>query len=206
MPFGAHETMEVHEVLNEKINLINHFSLYAQQCQNQQLRQMIEHHLQTAVQSYDQLVAYTHDYNSQANRNQEYGMMNIQPQQIQYGLNNPQPQTPQMLGSFNDQQIVSAVLSWHKNSAKNHMSSSLECADPNVRQMLINGANNCANQAYEVFMFMNQQGTYQVPTMQDHTAKTYLHSYQPMNQQEQQQQQMAQNQHPQQQSNQQPIQ
>jgi hypothetical protein len=52
---------------------------------------------------------------------------------------------------------------------------------------------------------MNQQGSYQVPTMQDHTAKTFLHSYQPMNQQGQQQ--MPQGQHMQQQGHQQqPIQ
>lgn len=189
MPFGAHETMEVHEVLNEKINLINHFSLYAQQCQSQQLRQMIQNHLQTNMQSYDQLVAYSHDYNynAGANGSQTYRMPSVQPQQIQYGLNNPGPQMPQTQGNFNDQQIAAAMLSGHKNSAKNHMAASLECADPNVRQMLINGAITCANQAYEVFIFMNQQGMYQVPTMQDHTAKTYLHSYQPMNQQPQQQ-------------------
>ncbi len=184
MPFGAHETMEVHEILNEKINLINHFSFYLQEIQNQQLRQMMEHHLQTAIQFYDQLISYTHDYNAAGNQNQSqaFGAPNVQPQDIQYGLNNPTQQRPQTQESFNDQQIVAALLSWHKNSAKNHLWSSLECADPNVRQMLLNGAVTCANQAYEVFIFMNQQGSYQIPTMQDHTAKTFLHSYQPMNQ------------------------
>jgi spore coat protein CotF len=187
MPYGAHETMEVHEVLNEKINLINHFSFYAQQTQNQQLRQMIQHHLQTATQAYDQLVGYTHNYNA-ATQQQVYGMPDVQPNQIQYGLNNPSPQIPQMQGSLNDQQIMMAMLTCHKNSAKNHMAGALECADPNVRQMLVSGAIACANQAYEVFLLMNEQGAYQVPTMQDHTAKTYLHSYQPMQQQTMQQQ------------------
>lgn len=181
MPYGAHETMEVHEMLNEKINLINHFSWYAQQTQTPVLRQMIDRHIRTAIQAYDQLVAYTHDYAAANNRSQTYGMPNAQPQHIQYGLHNPKSQAPQVQGNFSDVQIAAAILSWHKNSAKNHMSSSLECADPNVRQMLINGAVNCANQAYEVFLLMNQNGLYQVPTMQDHTAKTYLHSYQPMN-------------------------
>ena len=67
MPFGAHETMEVHEILLEKINLINHFSMYNQMTQNPQLRQMIDRHLQTAMQSYDQLVSYTHDYSAGRN-------------------------------------------------------------------------------------------------------------------------------------------
>jgi spore coat protein CotF len=45
-------------------------------------------------------------------------------------------------------------------------------------------ANTCANEAYEVFLFMNQQGQYQVPTIQNHTAKTLLHSFQPAEQQD----------------------
>jgi len=64
MPFGAHETMEVHEILNEKINMINHFGLYKQICQDPQLRDMIERHMQTAVASYNEIVQYTHDYSA----------------------------------------------------------------------------------------------------------------------------------------------
>jgi spore coat protein CotF len=182
MPFGAHETMEVHEVLNEKINLINHFALYSQQTQNEQLRQMMERHMQSTIQSYDQLVSYTHDYASGQQRRQAQGMLNVQPQSIQYGLRNPPQQSPQMQGQLNDQQIAFALLLCDKNSAKNEMQAALECADPNVREMLLSSANTCANEAYEVFLFLNQQGQYQVPTMKDNTAKTFLHSYQPVQQ------------------------
>jgi spore coat protein CotF len=182
MPFGAHETMEVHEALNEKINMINHFALYTQQTQNEQLRQMMQRHLQSAIQSYDQLVAYTHDYNGGQQRRQAQGMLNVEPQNIQYGLNNPPQHAPQMQGQLNDEQIAFALLSCHKNSARNSMISALECADPNIREMMLMSANSCANQAYEVFMFMNQQGQYQVPTMKDNTAKTLLHTFQPTDQ------------------------
>ncbi|MFS1511953.1 spore coat protein [Chengkuizengella sp. SCS-71B] len=182
MPFGAHETMEVHEILNGSINMINHFSLYASQCQDHNLRQMIHNHIQTAVEGYDQLVAYTHDYNAANRSMQPYSQPNIQPQQVRYGLHQPQSHVPQTQGQLNDQQIIAGMLCLHKGSAKNHIAASLECADPNVREMLIHGAVNCANQAYEVFLFMNQQGYYQVPTMEDHTAKTYLHSYKPVQQ------------------------
>ena len=180
MPFGAHETMETHEILNEKINLINHFSLYIQTCQNPNLRQIIERHRQTAIQAYDQLVAYTHNYNAaNTHMQQPFTIQNFRPEQISYGLNNPASMTPQVSGRLSDPMIALAVLSCHKNSAKNHMAAALECADPNIRQMLIQGSLTCAQQAYEMFVFMNQDGLYQVPTMQDHTAKTFLHSYQP---------------------------
>lgn len=183
MPFGAHETVEVHEILNEKMNMIAHFSLYAEQVQSPQIRDLIQHHLQTAMQQYDQLVAYTHDYSaanrSEGNRAGSYQMGGASPEQIMYGLRQPAPVAPQMQGRLNDQQILSAVLCCHKNSAKNGMSASLECADPNVRQMLLNGAVTANQNAYDTFLLMNQLGQYQVPTMQDHTAKTFLHAFQP---------------------------
>ena len=184
MPFGAHETMEVHEILNEKINLINHFMLYAQQCQNQRLRQMIDHQMQTAIQSYNQLVAYTHDYAAANQGMSPAGGMHtqVQPENIHYGLRNPAQQMPQQTASLNDTQIVRAMLSCHKASAKLHLNGALECADPNVREMLMNGAITCTRQAYDVFLMMNEQGLYQVPTINDQTAKTFLHSYQPMQQ------------------------
>ncbi|GIQ68166.1 spore coat protein [Xylanibacillus composti] len=183
MPFGAHETMEVHEILNEKIHLINLFGRMAHETENHQLRQMIERHLQTAVEAYDQMVAYTHDYGAANRMPQVYGMPRMSPEQVQYGLHNPAPMLPQPQQAFRDQQIASALLLAHKNSAKNHMAASLECADPNLRQMMVNGAITCSNQAYEVFLLMNENGLYQVPTMNDHTAKTFLHAYQPTNSQ-----------------------
>jgi spore coat protein CotF len=51
--------------------------------------------------------------------------------------------------------------------------------------MLVNGAVTCSNQAYEVFLFMNERGIYQVPRMNDQTAKTFLHTYQPASQAQQ---------------------
>lgn len=186
MPFGAHETMEVHEILNEKINLINHFGMYMQMCRDPQLRNMIERHLRTAVTAYDEMVRYTHDYTAAQHQTAPYAMPSTSPQQVAYGLDNPGSMAPSMQGQLNDMQIASAVLCAHKNSAKNHMIASLEAADPNVRQMLVNGAVTCSNQAYEVFLYMNERGIYQVPKMNDQTAKTFLHSYQPAMQMQQQ--------------------
>jgi len=181
MPFGAAETLAVHEILSEKICMLDHFSFYMSQCQDPALRQMIQRHMQTAIQSYNQLVTYTHDYRQAPPL--RMGNTSVSPQDIQYGLRNPSPESPSMpTMRFSDKQIAGAMLSNHKNSAKNQMSAATECADPNVRQMLMSGSVTCCNQSYEVFLYMNQRGWYQVPTLQDHTAKTMLHHYQPTNQ------------------------
>ncbi|MEH7120245.1 spore coat protein [Neobacillus vireti] len=181
MPFGAHEAMEVHEILTEKINMMNHFNLYAQQAKNPQLKEMIHRHLQEEIKSYDTIVSYTHDYQTFAPMSSNTNVGSVKPDQIQYGLDNPSMLTPESNTTFNDYEIASALLICHKNGASNGVKATLEIADPNLRQVLLNGAVNCVNQAYEVFLFMNQQGQYQIPTMRDHTAKTYLHTFQPVN-------------------------
>jgi spore coat protein CotF len=179
MPFGAHETMEVHEILTEKLNMISHFNLYASQTKNPELRNMITRHLQEEIKSYDAIVAYTHDYTQFTPVTPNTNVNHIKPDQIQYGLNNPSMLAPETNAVLNDYEVASAMLICHKNGANNGVKASLEMADPNLRQMLMNGAFNCVNQAYEVFLFMNEQGMYQVPQIKDHTAKTYLHSFQP---------------------------
>lgn len=179
MPFGAHETMEVHEILMEKINMITHFNFYATETQNQQLIDMIIRHQQEEIRSYNEIVAYTHDYTGFNPVPPQTNIRGIMPQDIKYGLNNPPPSSPEIDAALSDSEVATAMLCCHKNAARNGMWATLECADPNLRRMLLNSAANCANQAYEVFLFMNQQGLYQVPQLKDHTAKTFIHSYQP---------------------------
>jgi spore coat protein CotF len=179
--FGAHEVMEASEILSEKMNLINHLAMYEQEAQDEQLRSMIRRHMDTAIQAYDQMVAYTHDFSARHGMQQSYPQPDANLERLKYGLRNPQPMAPQRTGRFNDTMIQAALLSCHKMSATEHMHRGLEVTDPYLRQMFLNGAITCFNQAYEIFLLMNQQGGYQVPTLQDHTAKTVLHAYQPMN-------------------------
>ncbi len=181
MKFGAHEVMEVSEILSEKMNLINHLALYEQEAQDEQLRSMIRRHLDMAIGAYDNMVAYTHDYSARQGMQPPYPQPDANLERLKYGLRNPQPVAPQRTGRFNDTMIATALLTAHKASATCHIQRGLEVTDPNLRQMFMNGAISCFNQAYETFLFMNQQGTYQVATLHDHTAKTMLHSYMPMN-------------------------
>lgn len=177
MPFGAHESMEVHEVLNEQICLIDHLAMYAEMCSDPALLELLHRHRTHALTHYNQLASYTHDYRAVVPIEVQFSQVTT-PRNIQYGLHNPAPVGPTGLDQFYDAQIARSLLLSHKNSAKNQMNASLECADPYIRQMLLNGANACNYHAYEVFEYLNARGMYQVPTMSGHTAKTFLHTYQ----------------------------
>ncbi|MBM7691003.1 spore coat protein CotF [Peribacillus deserti] len=180
MPFGAHETMEVHECLMEKVNMLNQFNFYLKQAKNPRLVDMIIRHQQEEIRSYNEVLAYTHDYNRFSPISPNTNIRGIEPQQIHYGVQNPPPFQPESsLNQLGDKEVAIGMLLCHKNAARNSMWATLETADPNLRKLLLNCAVNCSNQAFEVFLFMNQNGMYQVPEMNSDTAKTLLHSYVP---------------------------
>jgi len=180
MPFGARETLEAHEMLQELKIGIEHLAYYARHCSDRGLKSVLERHTDRMIGAYDRLRGYTHDYHAASGRPLPYERPNVSPQDIRYGLHNPQqiPLQESGRGGYPPEQLALYALNIHKNMARNAMAAALECADPNVRDILLNAANSCANEAYELFLALNAQGTYQVPSMHDHTAKTYLHPYQ----------------------------
>ena len=175
---GAHEVMEVHEVLSSAINAINQCQLYRPHVQDQHLASMVDHQLQFMIQEYNNLVQAVNQKGiSMGSPYRSQSMQNFQPT---YGLDNPQVQSPNMSPyQLNDSDIASGVLGIHKVGAAFKMLATLECADPNLRHMIQQGAINCAEQAYEVWQYMNQKGFYQVPTMKEMTTNTIASSYSP---------------------------
>jgi hypothetical protein len=81
-----------------------------------------------------------------------------------------------------DRDVASAVLGLHKTGAVMKMHAALECADPEVRAAMLQGANNCAHQAYEIWSYMNRRGYYQIPVFQEMAQTNMLRGYQPMDQ------------------------
>ncbi|MFB5675004.1 spore coat protein [Paenibacillus terreus] len=179
MKFGAHETMETHEILMEKLNAITHCNLYAKQAKNPKLRDMIARHQRDAINSYNEIVSLTRGGGQFTPISTPAHTQGVQHQQIQYGLDNPPRFAPQNDDTLSDHEISTAMLICHKNGARNAAWAALECADPNLRRAMQNSAQACTDHAYEVFLFLNEQGLYQVPTMKTETTHNFLGSYQP---------------------------
>lgn len=174
--FGAHEIMEMHEVLCETINCINTFQLFQQHVTDAGLRQILDR----------QLEFLNNEYNSMVNTLHTHGWAQAVPYRAQkggtpkYGLQQPATEAPNASPQqLDDRDIAACMLSSAKCSATMRMHAALECADPNLRSMLLQAAQNSAEMAYETWNFMNQKGYYQVPTMMPQTTQTMINVYQP---------------------------
>jgi len=173
--FGAHETMEIHEVLTGTIVGINQFQLFRPQVRDGQLGQMLDHQLGFMLTEYDNLVGML---NRQGQREAiPYQAPRVSAQPV-YGLDNPERQAPNFTAEqLDDRDIAAAMLFYHKSSAAKKMTAALEIADSQVRRAIQQSAVNCSEQAYEVWQYMNQKGYYQVPTMKETTTAAVLGTY-----------------------------
>ncbi len=175
---GAHEVIKIHEVLSESINAINTAQLFSEHCKDQSLKDIINR----------QLEFMTNEYNNMVSSIQQQGFQEAVPYRTTsnfsptYGLRSPEKEMPNPSAKqIDDRAVASAVMSAHKCSASKRLAGALECANPELRRMLVQGAINCTDQAYELWQFMNSKGYYQVPTMQQNTTNTMLNIYQPSN-------------------------
>lgn len=172
---GAHEVMEMHEVMNDAINGLNQFQLYRSFVKDPQLQQIMDRQIQFAINEYNGMVSIA----QQKSGGQAIPYRSPKNFSPVYGLDNPGTQSPNVSANqMDDRDVASSMLSCHKSSALFKMIAALECADPQLRSMLQQGAVNCAEQAYEIWQYMNQKGYYQVPTMKEMTTNTVMNSYQ----------------------------
>ncbi|MFT4412467.1 spore coat protein [Fredinandcohnia humi] len=174
---GAHELMEIHEVLCDTIDGINQFQLYQPHCQDPQLQNILQNQLNFMTNEYNSMVNMVSGKANGANLGTMRPKTSFSPT---YGLNNPAPNQPNTsMNQMDDRDVASGMLGCAKSSAVLRMHAALECADPQIRIAMVQGARNCADQAYEIWQYMNTKGYYQVPTLKDDTAQTFSGMYQP---------------------------
>ena len=189
--FGAHEMMELHEVLTDTIDGINQFQLYRSHVQDDQLLNILDNQTQFMMQEYNSLVSMISSQGGHGSVPQRTlsGQQNFSPS---YGMRQPEPEMPKTsMQMLEDRDVASGMLGCHKASALSRMHATLEIADTQIRHSIMQGANSCAEQAYELFQYMNQKGFYQVPTLAEQTTQTMMGMYQPSSPMNMQQNQMV---------------
>ncbi|TCT26660.1 coat F domain-containing protein [Melghiribacillus thermohalophilus] len=173
---GAHEIMELHEVLSDTINGINQFQMYREYCQDPELRRIIDNQVHFMTNEYNTLVNLTQGKSGEFRTNHTPRTASSPT----YGLQNQSSSRPNAsVNQMNDRDIANGMLGCHKTTASFRMNAALEIADRQIREAIIQGAKNSADQAYEVWSYMNSKGYYQVPTFDQQTSQQIINAYQP---------------------------
>ncbi|WP_166246302.1 spore coat protein [Paenibacillus turpanensis] len=186
MQLGAHEVLELHEVLSDAIHGINTLKLYRPHAHDRELQAMTDRHLNSLMIEYNQMVGLANHHGAiQAIPSRRGALMMNQSDagfQPKYGLRNPQPVSPaETVNDITDEDVATCLVNCHKQTAALKMKATMEMAHPQLRHMMQTAANASADMAYEAFQYANQRGMYQVPTLKDTTMNTFMSAYRPMN-------------------------
>lgn len=177
---GGHEVNDMHEVLGSMIGVLEQYVLYRDYIQDQELRQIWDNQYPFLVDEYNMLVqAFS------TGKDPSHGTLRYQMTQnndsIIYGLKpTAQPKTPkQNANEINCACISAFMLSQLKGIAGQKTIAAFEVTNPVVRRVLQDSIPNTIEMGYEIALWQNKQGHYQIPQYSQQDMQQILHSYGP---------------------------
>ncbi|MCT1576742.1 spore coat protein [Oceanobacillus kimchii] len=184
MNHGGHEMFDVHEVLSGSINTINTYTLLSEQIRDPELRDILERQKSFMKEEYNITLECFKTGQDPSMPTQSYKMN--QDNQFTYGLKASQPKKPmQATAEVNDETIALGMLSAVKASVPVKAGAALETTNPVVRRVLADSLPNCIEMAYEISLYQNKHGYYQVPQLTPQDMMQMQEGYAPTNVQSQ---------------------
>lgn len=173
---GGHEVMDMHETIGEIIAGLNQSMILRPHIQDPELLSILDRQYNFTLGAYNTIVESFktgHDPSVPTGRYQMETGNNFT-----YGLKPGQPKTPmQNANEINDEMISGFLLGAHKGSAKCMTTAALETTNPVVRRVVADSIANCIEMAYEVSIYQNKHGYYQVPQYSQQDMRGILDSF-----------------------------
>ena len=176
MNHGAHELLDVHEVLSTMIAGMNQFVLLRDQVQDNELLSIMDRQYAFMLDEYNiTMEAYKTGHDPQhPTRSYKMQIGN----DTTYGIKPGEPKKPiQSANEINDAIISGFMLSCHKAGATGKTAAALESTNPVVRRVLQDSVPNCIEMAFELSLYQNKKGYYQVPQFSQADMNTMLNMY-----------------------------
>jgi spore coat protein CotF len=172
--FASHEISAMQDAISVTMGAIHTAQMSLPHIQDKTLKQLVEKQLQFLQEEYNKLVGLLNQQST--GQGQTYkAPANFQPK---YGLTATTPKKPnQSAKEITDEQLSAILLGTMKSSAITKFQASIEAADATWRNGLIQCATSCSEMSYEIWQYMNQNGYYQLPTLQQEAQQTIAQSY-----------------------------
>jgi spore coat protein CotF len=183
MNHGGHEVLDVHEVISGTIGLIDNMVIYNQYIKDQELKDIANRQHQFILDQYNILVECFSTGKDPSHPTSQYKMQ--QNNNVIYGLKPSQPKKPVMSTSeITDECISSLLLGCVKSAASMYTMAALEVTNPVVRRVIADSTPNLIEMAYELSLYQNKNGYYQVPQLTAQDMNQMLTSYTTVNKQQ----------------------
>ncbi|MCE7792777.1 spore coat protein [Salipaludibacillus sp. CUR1] len=175
---GGHELFDTHEVIGGVIGTLDQYELYNQHIQDQQLKSILNRQKSFLTELYNIMVETLKTGQKPSQSTSVYHM--TESNDVMYGLTPSTPKKP--VGSVNelkDENISGFMLGQVKGLASMMAMTALEMTNPVMRRVTADSVPNLIEMSYEVFLYQNRNGYYQVAQLADQDMTHMVDSYAP---------------------------
>lgn len=173
---GAHELFDGHETISSIINMLDQYQLYAQYIKDPELKSIAQRQTSFVTQMYNTVVECYKTGKDPAVPTQQYRM--TQNNNVIYGIKPGQPKKPnQSINEISDQGLSGFMLANTKSLATVLPMAALEINNPVLRRVLADSVPNLIEMSYEIFLYQNKHGYYQVPELTEQDTSIMLNCY-----------------------------
>ena len=173
---GGHEMMDMHETIGEIIAGLNQSLLLRPHVKDPELLNILDRQYNFTLGTYNTIVeSYQtgHDPSVPTGRYQMETDNNFT-----YGLNPSQPKKPiRNANEINDEMISGFLLGAQKGAAKCMTVAALETTNPVVRRVVADSIPNFIEMGYELSIYQNKHGYYQVPQYAEQDMRAMLDAF-----------------------------
>ncbi|KOO47689.1 spore gernimation protein GerQ [Priestia koreensis] len=175
---GGHEMFDVQEVLSGAVSLLNTYKMTKEMVQDVELKEVIDRQVSFLTQEYNTLLEAFQTGSKPTVSLKSY-MMKMD-HSFTYGLKESEPVTPiTEVTDMNDQHVSSLLLGMMKSSASLRAMTALEMTNPVVRRVVADSVPNAVEMAYELSLYQNHHGYYQVPQLPTQDMQKMMNAYGP---------------------------
>jgi len=175
---GGHEIFDAHETIGGVIGLLDQYQLYDQHIQDPELKNMLNRQTSFLTELYNIMVESLKTGQKPQKSTHIYHM--TQSNDVMYGLTPSQPKKPiASVSELSDENISSFMLGQLKGLSSCMAMTALEMTNPVLRRVTADSVPNVIEMSYEVFLYQNKQGYYQVPQLAEQDMLHMVESYAP---------------------------
>lgn len=176
---GAHELMDTHAVFSGFTGAFNEYLMCEQHISDQELMDILGRQRTFMTNEYNILVEAFKTGQEPTHKTSVYNMN--QSNNVQYGLTPSQPTKPnQEVSQIGDKCVSGIMMSCNKSLASSMTMAATECPNPVVRRVLADSVPNHIEMAYELFLYQNKKGFYQVAQFSPEDTMQMINSYAPI--------------------------
>ncbi|WP_077624390.1 spore coat protein [Sediminibacillus massiliensis] len=173
---GAHEVLDSHELIGCVIGVLEQYQLYNQHIQDQELKGILQRQSSFLTQTYNTIVESFQTGQDPQVPTQQYKMQ--QSNEVTYGLKASQPKKPkQSVNELTDECYSSFMLGQTKAASSTFTMAAAEMNNPVLRRIVADSVPNLIEMSYELFLYQNKNGYYQVPQLNQQDMTTMLQAY-----------------------------